>query len=104
MRAARVKKLRHNKDLEQERSEIALAVATAPDLRIVLSLVGVGAGWTVLPDYFCTDQLAARSLIELLTLRSGPENALYRAWNKGALRHPRVVRVREFLLSQRDRP
>lgn len=81
----------------------SLAVATAPDLRIVLSLVGAGAGWTVLPDYLCTDQLTARSLIELPTLRSGPENTLYLAWNKGALRHPRVVHVRDFLLSQRDR-
>ena len=81
----------------------SLAVATAPDLRIVLSLVGAGAGWTVVPDYLCVDQLEARSLVELPTLRTGPENALYLAWNKGALRHPRVVHVRDFLLSQHDR-
>lgn len=80
----------------------AHAVVTAPDLRIVLSIVSAGAGWTVLPDYLCNDALAARSVVELPTSQPGPGNTLYLAWNKGALRHPRVMHVRDYLLSRRD--
>lgn len=74
------------------------AVATAPDLRILIGMAEAGAGWTVLPDYLCADALAAGRLGELPTAKPGPDNALYLAWNKSALRHPRVVHVRDFLL------
>ncbi|MCC0806156.1 LysR family transcriptional regulator [Methylobacterium sp. W2] len=74
------------------------AVATAPDLRILIGMAEAGTGWTVLPDYLCADALAAGRLVELRTAKPGPDNALYLAWNKSALRHPRVVHVRDFLL------
>ncbi len=76
------------------------AAVTAPDLRILTALVRAGGGWSVLPDYICADDLHAGKLVELPTARLGPENLLYLAWNKGALRHPRIVHVRDFLLRQ----
>lgn len=74
------------------------AVATAPDLRILIGMAEAGTGWTVLPDYLCGDALAAVRLVELSTVKPGPDNALYLAWNTSALRHPRVVHVRDVLL------
>lgn len=74
------------------------AVVTAPDLRIVIGLALAGTGWTVLPDYLCAEALASGQLVELPTTRPGPDNTLYLVWNKTALRHPRVVHVRDFLL------
>jgi len=74
------------------------AVVTAPDLRIVIGMALAGTGWTVLPDYLCAEALASGQLVELPTTRPGPDNTLYLVWNKTALRHPRVVHVRDFLL------
>ncbi|SFL67641.1 DNA-binding transcriptional regulator, LysR family [Methylobacterium pseudosasicola] len=74
------------------------ASATAPDLRILLGMAEAGTGWTVLPDYFCAEALATGRLINLLPARTGPDNTLYLVWNKAALRHPRVVHVRDRLL------
>ena len=78
------------------------AVATAPDLRLLLEMAKAGAGWTVLPDYLCADAVTADQLAVLPTPGAIPENTLYLAWNKPALRHPRVVYVRDFLLGQRE--
>ena len=74
------------------------AAATAPDLRLLLEMAKAGAGWTVLPDYLCADAVTAGQLAVLPTPGATPENTLYLAWNKPALRHPRVVYVRDFLL------
>lgn len=74
------------------------AVVTAPDLRILIGMAEAGAGWTVLPDYLCSAALAAGRLVDLPTSKPGPDNSLFLAWNKAALRHPRVVHVRDFLL------
>jgi DNA-binding transcriptional LysR family regulator len=74
------------------------AVVTAPDLRILIGMAQAGTGWTVLPDYLCAEALATGQLVELPTARPGPDNTLYLVWNKTALRHPRVVHVRDFLL------
>ncbi|WP_413204967.1 LysR family transcriptional regulator [Rhodospirillum sp. A1_3_36] len=74
-------------------------VATAPDLRLVAGLARSGAGWTVLPDYLCAEDLSTGRLTALPIDGPGPENTLYLAWNKAALRHPRVVHARDFLLN-----
>lgn len=79
------------------------AAATAPDLRLLLEMAKAGAGWTVLPDYLCEDTLSSGQLVELPTSQEPPVNTLYLAWNKGALRHPRVVYVRDFLLRASER-
>lgn len=75
------------------------SAVTVPDLRIVARLVTAGAGWSVLPDYLCTELLAEGSLVCIEGPRPAPENALYLVWAKAALRHPRVAFVRDRLLS-----
>jgi DNA-binding transcriptional LysR family regulator len=73
------------------------AAVTVPDLRVVARLVAAGAGWSVLPDYICTEAIADGSLVNIAGLREAPENALYLVWTKAALRHPRVTFVRDRL-------
>lgn len=75
------------------------AAATIPDLRAVERLAREGAGWTVLPDYICTDAFAEGALVALVPPKRCPANALHLVWNKGALRHPRVAHTRERLLT-----
>lgn len=73
------------------------AAVTVPDLRVVARLVAAGAGWSVLPDYICTEAIAEGSLVNIAGPREAPENALYLVWTKAALRHPRVTLVRDRL-------
>lgn len=75
------------------------ATATASDLRILLRMAASGMGWAVLPDYLCAEALASGALVELPTVRPGPDNRLYLAWNPCALRHPRVVHARDRLMA-----
>lgn len=75
------------------------ATVVAPDLRILLKLAASGTGWTVLPDYLCAEALASGALAELPTPRPCPHNRLYLAWNRGSLRHPRLVHARDRLLT-----
>lgn len=77
----------------------AAPVATAPDLRLLRSLVLAGAGWTVLPDYLCADDIAAGRLAEISAPIRRPSNRLFLVWAKGALRHPRVAFARDQLLA-----
>jgi len=79
------------------------AVITAPDLRLLANAVAAGAGWSVLPDYLTADYLAAGRMVELPTVRPGPENLLYLVWNKGALRHPRIAYVRDHIVASAAR-
>ncbi len=74
------------------------AAVIAPDLRMLLAFVRADAGWTVLPDYLCAADLAEGAVVRLATPRPGPTKPLHLVWNKGALRHPRVVHVRDQLL------
>jgi DNA-binding transcriptional LysR family regulator len=71
---------------------------TAPDVRILLALIEVNAGWSVMPDYLCEEALRAGRVKEISAPRPCPENTLYIAWPKGALRHPRVAYTRDHLL------
>ena len=74
------------------------AAVTVSDLRIVRSLVSLGQGYTVLPKYLCEQQLQAGIFALLHQIEFLPENSLYLVWNKGNLRHPRVVYTRDLLL------
>lgn len=78
------------------------AQTTAPDLRILDQFVRAGAGWSVMPDYFVQKSLDDGQMIALLPLGNGPEKTLYLAWNKAAIRHPRVAFVRDRLLASRE--
>ncbi|HLO75491.1 MAG TPA: LysR family transcriptional regulator [Magnetospirillum sp.] len=82
-----------------ESAEMRAAV-TAPDLRILIGMVRADMGWSVVPDYLCAEHLAAGTLAELPTAVPAPDNRLFLAWNKGALRHPRVALARSALLQR----
>ncbi|MBG0510840.1 LysR family transcriptional regulator [Agrobacterium sp. MOPV5] len=75
------------------------AVVTAPDLRLLANAIAAGAGWSALPDYLAADYIASGKMAELPTIRPGPENLLYLVWNKGSVRHPRVVYVRDHIVA-----
>ncbi|MHA6884387.1 LysR family transcriptional regulator [Ralstonia pseudosolanacearum] len=78
------------------------AALTIPDLRIIQDLVVKGQGWTVLPDYQCTDALESGRLVSLTPGKDAPTNNLYLVWNKASMRNPRIVRVRDFILGLFD--
>ncbi|CBJ40461.1 transcriptional regulator, LysR family (plasmid) [Ralstonia solanacearum CMR15] len=78
------------------------AALTIPDLRIIQDLVIKGQGWTVLPDYQCTDALESGRLVSLTPGKDAPTNNLYLVWNKASMRNPRIVRVRDFILGLFD--
>lgn len=77
---------------------LAVPVATAPDLRVLRALIRCGAGWSVLPDYLCRDDLAAGTMVEIPAPVRQPRNAFYLVWPQSALRHPRVAFARQELL------
>ncbi|MCU7645924.1 LysR family transcriptional regulator [Pseudomonas piscis] len=74
------------------------AALTIADLRIIQDLVVQGQGWSVLPDYQCREALEADRLVSLTSLAQAPTNELYLVWNKTAMRSPRLIHVRDFLL------
>ncbi|WP_298838398.1 LysR family transcriptional regulator [uncultured Roseobacter sp.] len=71
---------------------------TAPDLRMLCSLIIAGAGWSVVPDYLCQAALDSKKLVEIPAPVGVPENTFYLVWVKSALRHPRVAHARLLLL------
>ncbi len=76
---------------------------TVADVRIVKSLVCGGKGWSVLPDYLCHDELASERLIELTAEKPPQWNNFYLVWNKGALRQPRILYVRDYFIGQAEK-
>ena len=75
-----------------------LPAVTAPDLRIVRALVRAGAGWTVLPNYLCIEDLSDGRLAMIDPPVTTPRNSFYLVWAKSALRHRRVAFARQELL------
>lgn len=75
------------------------ALVTVADLRTVRSLVSLGQGYSVLPKYLCEQQLQTGDLCLLHQTEFHLSNSLYLVWNKGNLRHPRVVYTRDHLLA-----
>lgn len=72
--------------------------AVIPDLRGIAAMLRAGHGWSVLPDYLCADDLRTRRLHAPKLPHGCPPNPIHLAWNPGALRHPRTLFVRGFLL------
>lgn len=73
---------------------------TVADVRIIKNLVLAGQGWSVLPDYLCDEEIALNQLIELDIGNTVVENPFYLVWNKGALRQPRLLYVRDYFIEQ----
>lgn len=76
------------------------AAVTVPDLRGVLSAVAAGAGITVLPRYLCQQELAAGTLVLLLTPDDPPINTSYLVQRPGASDNPHLALVRDRLLRE----
>ncbi|NEB79164.1 LysR family transcriptional regulator, partial [Streptomyces sp. SID14478] len=71
---------------------------TVPDLRGVRAAVTGGAGFSVLPRYLCTDELAAGALVLLLDPDDAPINTTYLVQRPGSSANPHVTLVRDHLL------
>ncbi|MGA4801455.1 LysR family transcriptional regulator [Streptomyces lavendulocolor] len=76
------------------------AAVTVPDLRGVLAAVAAGAGVGVLPRYLCLEELAAGTLVPLLSPEDPPINTAYLVRRPGAADHPHLALVRELLLRE----
>ena len=70
-----------------------------PDLRTLLKFVAAGAGWSVLPDYLIADAIAGGLVQQAFGELTTPKNHLHLVWAKGSLRHPRVAKTKELLLT-----
>lgn len=71
---------------------------TAPDIRLLRSLVETDAGWSVIPDYLCQAAIDSGALAPIKGTREPPVNTFYLVWAKSALRSPRVAYTRNLLL------
>ncbi|WP_405891070.1 LysR family transcriptional regulator [Streptomyces sp. NBC_00133] len=78
----------------------AHAALTVPDLRGVLSAVAAGAGMSVLPRYLCQGELAAGTLVALLTPQDPPINTGYLVQRPGTTDNPHLTLVRDRLLRE----
>jgi len=68
------------------------------DLRAQRKLLIKGFGWSVIPEFLCTDQLANNQLVELPSPLGTPELHYYLIWAPSALRQVRVAHARQTLL------
>ncbi len=71
-----------------------------PDLRGQRALLLVGFGWTVLPRYLCTGELARGELIEIPAPVAPTTNAYYLVWTPAALRQPRIAHAHQTLMQR----
>lgn len=74
------------------------AAVTVPDLRGVLALVAAGAGFSVLPRYLCSAELASGALVLLADPEDPPINTGYLVQRPGSAAHPHVGLVRDQLV------
>lgn len=75
----------------------ARAAVTVPNLYAVVSAVGAGAGYSVLPRSLCQEHLADGRLVLLHDPAEPPLNTLFLVQRPGADANPDVVRVRDRL-------
>ncbi|SCK09552.1 DNA-binding transcriptional regulator, LysR family [Streptomyces sp. WMMB 714] len=71
-----------------------------PDLRAVLNAVASGAGVSVLPQYLCTEELAAGVVVPLHAPEVPPINTFYLACRSGTEDTPHLATTRTHLLQQ----
>lgn len=76
----------------------SLPAMTAPDIRLLRTLVETGVGWTIIPDYLCNTALKSGSLQVIPAPILSPSNDFYLVWAKSSLRHPRVAFAKTTLL------
>jgi DNA-binding transcriptional LysR family regulator len=69
-----------------------------PDLNEVKAAVVGGTGFTVLPRYLCTAELASGALVLLHAPDDPPINTAFLVQRPGAFANPHVALVRDHLL------
>lgn len=73
-------------------------VLMVKDLWSIEAAVVGGAGITVLPSYFCEKYLKSKKLVRLHIPKEVPSYYFYLAWKDGAMRIPKINKVREILV------
>ena len=73
------------------------AAVTVPDLRAVVAALVAGAGWSVLPRYLCSAELAAGRLVLLHEPAEPSANDVFLVQRPGAQVNADVPRVRDHL-------
>ncbi|GIF16818.1 LysR family transcriptional regulator [Actinoplanes teichomyceticus] len=76
------------------------AVLVVPDLRALRAAAAAGIGVTVLPRYLVADDLAAGTLVEVLTTADPPINTLYLATRSATRDAPHIAAARAALLRE----
>ncbi|MFI8521076.1 LysR family transcriptional regulator [Streptomyces sp. NPDC085481] len=71
---------------------------TVPDLRAVRAAVTGGAGFSVLPRYLCTAELASGALVLLHRPDDAPINTAFLVQRPGSSANPHVTLVRDHLI------
>lgn len=74
------------------------AALVLPDLRGIITAVAEGVGISVVPRYLCEPLIATGDLVVLVESVASPFNDIQLAWNRYALRHPRVAYLRDHIL------
>ena len=77
-----------------------LPAVVGQDLRALRSLLSQGFGWTVLPEYLCSEQLKRGELVAITPPVSNTEISYNLIWTPGTLRQPRVAHARDVLLAE----
>lgn len=77
-----------------------LPAVVGQDLRALRSLLSQGFGWTVLPEYLCSEQLKRGELVAITAPVSNTGISYNLIWAPGTLRQPRVAHARDVLLAQ----
>ncbi|CBJ79308.1 putative LysR-family transcriptional regulator [Xenorhabdus bovienii str. Jollieti] len=72
---------------------------TISDLRVIGRIISDNNGWTVMPEYLCEDGFKSRKVFKINHNTNIPENNFYLVWNKSALRHPRVLYVKNHIIN-----
>jgi DNA-binding transcriptional LysR family regulator len=68
-----------------------------PDLRMIRESIGTGLGFSVLPDYLCTEMVEAKSLTLLLNPSTAITNQIWLAYRKSARQSRQVLSLLELL-------
>ncbi|MFT0596302.1 LysR family transcriptional regulator [Klebsiella michiganensis] len=71
---------------------------TVPDLRILERMIRHDVGWTVMPEYLCSQSIDEGQISEVDVFEKLPVNSIYLVWNESALRNPLVMHVKNKIV------
>ncbi|MGL5423476.1 LysR family transcriptional regulator [Serratia fonticola] len=73
-----------------------------PDLRIIEQLVILDYGWSVMPEYLCSQALANGAISNIGGEDRVAENSIYLVWNESALGNPLVLKARNRIIEMAE--